>query len=165
MSANRYAGTCATCHTRVPAGQGYYDGNLWCAEPVRYEMMTMCPTAARWQEASDRKDAERRATQVAPEPTAEEIARRAQIACWSHGHECDAEAAAAYTAQRAEKIAAGEIVKGATVTVVKGRKVAHGTTGTVTWIGEDSYGKARVGFRTADGESIFTAMSNVTAAA
>ena len=80
MSANRYAGTCATCHTRVPAGQGYYDGNLWCAEPVRYEMMTMCPTAARWQEASDRKDAERRATQVAPEPTAEEIARRAQYA-------------------------------------------------------------------------------------
>ena len=88
-----------------------------------------------------------------------------RIACWSHGHECNAESAAAHTAQRAEKIAAGEIVKGATVTVVKGRKVAHGTTGTVTWIGEDSYGKARVGFRTADGESIFTAMSNVTATA
>jgi DnaJ-class molecular chaperone len=77
MSANRYPGTCATCHTRVPAGQGYYDGNLWCAEPVRYDgTMTMCPTAAGWQEASDRKDAERRATQVAPEPTAEEIAQR-----------------------------------------------------------------------------------------
>jgi hypothetical protein len=26
MSANRYPGTCATCHTRVPAGQGYYTG-------------------------------------------------------------------------------------------------------------------------------------------
>jgi len=85
------------------------------------------------------------------------------VACWSHGHECNADAAAAYTASRAAKIAAGEIVKGATVTVGKGRKVAHGTTGTVTWIGTDSYGKERVGFRTADGEMLFTAMSNVTA--
>lgn len=84
-----------------------------------------------------------------------------RIACWSQGHECNAEAAAAFAAARAEKIASGEIVKGATVTVVKGRKVAKGTTGTVTWIGEDSWGKARVGFRTAEGESIFTAMSNV----
>ena len=86
-----------------------------------------------------------------------------QIACWSQGHECNTEAAAAYAASRAAKIASGEIVKGATVTVVKGRKVALGTTGTVTWIGEDSWGKARVGFRTAEGESVFTAMSNVTA--
>ena len=84
-----------------------------------------------------------------------------QIACWSQGHECNPESAAAFAAARAEKIASGEIIKGATVTVVKGRKVAKGTTGTVTWIGEDSWGKARVGFRTADGESIFTAMSNV----
>ena len=88
-----------------------------------------------------------------------------QIACWSHGHECSPTAAAAYTASRAAKIASGEIIKGATVVVVKGRKVAHGTTGTVTWVGEDSYGKARVGFRTAAGESIFTAMSNVTTTA
>lgn len=85
------------------------------------------------------------------------------IACWSHGHVCDPGRATAYAASRAAKIAAGEIVKGATVTVVKGRKVAHGTTGTVTWIGTDSYGKPRVGFRTADGEMIFTATSNVTA--
>ena len=63
MATNRYAGTCATCHTRVPAGQGYYTGNLWCAEPVLYGQhdMKMCPTAALWQAASDRKDAERRA--------------------------------------------------------------------------------------------------------
>jgi DnaJ-class molecular chaperone len=77
MSANQYAGTCATCHERVAAGQGYYDGNLWCAEPVEYDAFTtMCPTAARWQEVIDRKNAQRRATQVAPEPTPEEIARR-----------------------------------------------------------------------------------------
>lgn len=88
-----------------------------------------------------------------------------QIACWSKGHECNPEIAAAYAAPRADKIASGEIVKGATVTVVKGRKVPLGTTGTVTWIGEDSWGKARVGFRTAEGESVFTAMSNVEVAA
>lgn len=88
-----------------------------------------------------------------------------RIACWSKGHECNPEIAAAYAASRADKIASGEIVKGATVTVVKGRKVPLGTTGTVTWIGEDSWGKARVGFRTAEGESVFTAMSNVEVAA
>ena len=78
-----------------------------------------------------------------------------QIACWSHCH----------AANRAEKIASGEIIKGATVVVVKGRKVAHGTTGTVTWVGLDSWGKPRIGFRTPEGESIFTAASNVTATA
>lgn len=77
---NRYAGACATCHTHVPAQQGYYDGNLWCAEPVRYDSMTMCPTAAKWQAAADKKAAEARAAYVAPEPTADEIARRNQYA-------------------------------------------------------------------------------------
>ena len=86
-----------------------------------------------------------------------------RIACWSHGHECNPEIAAARAAARAEKIASGEIIKGATVVVVKGRKVAHGTTGTVTWIGEDAYGKPRVGFRTDSGESVFTAASNLEA--
>ena len=76
MSTNRYAGACATCHERVSAGQGYYDGVLWCAEPVRYEDITMCPTAARWQAVADTKAAEQRATYVAPEPTPEDVARR-----------------------------------------------------------------------------------------
>ena len=77
MSANRYAGSCATCHERVPAGRGHMTGRtLWCKEPVEYDGMTMCPTAANWQKVIDRKDAERRAAYVAPEPTAEEIARR-----------------------------------------------------------------------------------------
>jgi hypothetical protein len=84
------------------------------------------------------------------------------IACWSHGHVCNPEIATAYTASRAAKIDAGEIIKGAQVVVVKGRKVAHGTTGIVTWMGTDNYGKPRIGFRTADGEMIFTATSNVT---
>lgn len=85
------------------------------------------------------------------------------IACWSAGHECSPTAAAAHAAAHASKIASGEIVKGARVVVVKGRKVAQGTTGTVTWIGEDAYGKARVGFRTDAGEVVFTAASNLEA--
>jgi hypothetical protein len=85
------------------------------------------------------------------------------VACWSTGHECNPEIAAAFTASRAAKIEAGQIIKGATVTVVKGRKVPLGTTGTVTWVGEDSWGKARIGFRTETGESFFTAASNVEA--
>jgi hypothetical protein len=84
-----------------------------------------------------------------------------RIACWSHGHECNPEAAAAHAAARAAEIESGAIIKGARVVVVKGRKVPLGTTGTVTWVGEDSWGKPRIGFRTADGESFFTATSNV----
>lgn len=83
------------------------------------------------------------------------------FACWGEQHTCDPEQAAAHAAYKASKIDAGEIVKGQTVTVVKGRKVPKGTTGTVAWIGEDNYGNARVGFKTADGEMVFTAQSNV----
>jgi hypothetical protein len=86
---------------------------------------------------------------------------RKSIACWSHGHECDPECAAAYVALRAIKIDAGEIIKGQTVTVVKGRKVAKGTTGVVLWTGEDAYGKTRIGFKSDDGKTHWTAASNV----
>lgn len=82
-------------------------------------------------------------------------------ACWSSGHECDPERAAAHAAYRATQIDAGEIIKGQTVTVIKGRKVAKGTTGIVFWVGEDSYGKGRIGFKGDDGETYWTATSNV----
>jgi len=88
-----------------------------------------------------------------------------RIACWSQGHECNPEHVESYAAFKAYRASEGEIVKGATVTVVKGRKVPHGTTGVVTWVGIDSYDKPRIGFRTADGESVFTATSNVQVSA
>lgn len=50
--------------------------------------------------------------------------------------------------------------KGKRVTVVKGRKVPVGTTGTVIWHGEGNYGW-RVGVKDADGEVHWTAASNV----
>lgn len=50
--------------------------------------------------------------------------------------------------------------KGATVEVVKGRKVPVGFTGTVIWIGEDGYGKTRVGIKNEAGEVQFTAADN-----
>jgi hypothetical protein len=83
--------------------------------------------------------------------------------CWSQPHTCDADQMAAYAALRASQLANGEIIKGQTVVVAKGRKVPKGTTGTITWIGEDNYGKARVGIRTDDGETVFTAQDNVEA--
>lgn len=81
--------------------------------------------------------------------------------CWAPTHECDPEQAAAHRVIRDAKIDAGEIVKGQTVEVVRGRKVPKGTTGTVIYIGEDGYGKSRVGIKTEDGETVFTATSNV----
>lgn len=80
--------------------------------------------------------------------------------CWSAPHECDPDRAAAHQAMHATKVDAGEIVKGQTVTVVRGRKVPKGTTGEIRWIGEDGYGKTRVGIMTDDGMQ-FTAASNV----
>lgn len=84
-----------------------------------------------------------------------------QVACWSQGHECDPEVAQAYATVQADKVDSGELIKGQTVTVVKGRKVAKGTTGVVFWIGEDSWGKGRIGFKDESGETFWTATSNV----
>jgi hypothetical protein len=51
--------------------------------------------------------------------------------------------------------------KGRTVTVVKGRKVPLGTTGTVIWTGPGYRGGERVGIKDAEGEVYWTAASNV----
>jgi hypothetical protein len=64
-------------------------------------------------------------------------------------------------------LAEREVKVGKTVQVVKGRKVAKGTEGVVFWVGPDRYKSSRwgtsyrVGFTTADGEKVFTAMTNV----
>lgn len=55
------------------------------------------------------------------------------------------------------------------VKVVKGRKVPFGTTGTVFWIGMRNYSKygywwsweVRVGIKTTEGETYFTAENNI----
>jgi hypothetical protein len=86
-----------------------------------------------------------------------------RYACWASRHECDPEAAERTAAAAARSIASGEIVKGQTVTVVKGRKVPKGTTGVVNFVGDSPYGW-RVGFRAEDGVQHFTAIANVEAA-
>ena len=50
--------------------------------------------------------------------------------------------------------------KGQEVTVVKGRKIPKGTTGIVFYSGEGQWGW-RIGFRTADGQELWTNLSNV----
>jgi hypothetical protein len=80
--------------------------------------------------------------------------------CWGR-HECDPAIKAAVAEARAVRLAAGSVEKGQKVRVVKGRKVPVGTTGTVTWVGEDSYGKARLGIRDDAGTIRWTAASNV----
>jgi hypothetical protein len=73
---------------------------------------------------------------------------------WQAAH---AEAEALRVANAQEQ---GQIIPGVTVEVVKGRKVAHGTRGVVFWHGNNGYGMS-VGMRTADGEKVFTAATNV----
>jgi hypothetical protein len=52
------------------------------------------------------------------------------------------------------------IARGATVTVVRGKKVPVGTSGVVFWTGDGPWGP-RVGFKTADGVTHWTAAANV----
>jgi hypothetical protein len=84
-------------------------------------------------------------------------------ACWDHSHECNPETAALYQARLARALEAGDIIVGQHVTVIKGRKLAKGTTGTISWVGMNDYGP-RVGIKTsADAEPIYTALTNVQA--
>ena len=83
------------------------------------------------------------------------------------GHKCKPnpqwkeDAAVIVAAQFEADLAAGNIVKQAPVVVFKGRKIPVGTTGIVTWIGEDNWGAARVGILTESGEVVYTAQANV----
>ena len=65
----------------------------------------------------------------------------------------------------AQAIAKGEVVKGQTVEVFKGRKVPKGTVGVVFWVApeEDGYGVVKVGFTTSEGVKHFTNIENVRA--
>lgn len=79
--------------------------------------------------------------------------------CFSNFHTCDAEEVENWTAYKAARLAEGAIIKGQTVTVVKGRKVPLGTVGIVFWVGENNWG-TQVGFKS-NGETYFTAITNL----
>jgi hypothetical protein len=67
------------------------------------------------------------------------------------------EAAAAEAKARGEHVGRGDHVK-----VVKGRKVPKGTEGEVFWVGKCKFsGRPRIGFNGFDGETYWTAASNV----
>lgn len=65
------------------------------------------------------------------------------------------------------KLTKGLLIKGQTVTVVKGRKVAKGTTGIIIWVQESPFADCnkpeRVGIKDAEGNVHFTAATNVVA--
>lgn len=67
--------------------------------------------------------------------------------------------------RHAQAIANGEVVKGQTVEVFKGRKVPKGTVGEVFWVAfePDHYGVVKVGLKTAEGVKHFTNIENVRA--
>lgn len=53
-----------------------------------------------------------------------------------------------------------EVVRGCPVKVTRGRKIPKGTEGRVFWIGQKQFG-VRVGFETDDGDTHWTAITNV----
>lgn len=82
--------------------------------------------------------------------------------CWSPSHVCDPGMVEWVAQQRAAQLSSGEIVKGQTVKVVRGRNVPKGTQGSIFWTGSSAYGK-RVGIRDENGKSWFTYEKNVEA--
>jgi|SRR5579859_4805352 len=57
-----------------------------------------------------------------------------------------------------------EVRVGSEVVVCRGKKIAIGTRGCVFWIGSDRWGKGRIGMTGADGQTHWTAASNVEVA-
>lgn len=56
------------------------------------------------------------------------------------------------------------VERGKTIVVVAGRKIPRGTKGECFWVGGTKYGM-RVGFKTPEGETMWTALPNVAVAA
>ena len=82
-------------------------------------------------------------------------------------HDCDPIEVDQYQKRIALAIATGQIVKGQKIEVIKGRKVAKGTTGVVFWIGYQMINGSeivdRVGFKSEDGTTYFINASNIEA--
>ena len=84
--------------------------------------------------------------------------------CWgSDFHVCDTGRSAHVESVKAYNEANGAILKGTEVVVVRGRKTPIGTEGVVFWLGEDNYGNANAGIKDAEGNTIWTAVSNLSA--
>ncbi|MFC9432744.1 hypothetical protein [Nocardia sp. NPDC057030] len=79
--------------------------------------------------------------------------------CYERIHACDPELAALHQAAHQRDLDAGHIVHGQHVTVVRGRKVPKGTTGTVFYAAQDTdytgNPYTRVGIRTQEGTTFF----------
>lgn len=82
--------------------------------------------------------------------------------CWTK-HECSDLAVAAHTVEKARKVIDGTLAKGATVEVVKGRKVAKGTVGIVRVLSTDGPYGDRVALAVEGTEGlVWTAATNVS---
>lgn len=80
--------------------------------------------------------------------------------CWFPQHRCNDVAVKLYQERIAEDIAEGKMIPGQSVIVARGRKIAKGTTGKITWVGQSEYGeRARV--QPDEGEAFFIALKNL----
>lgn len=90
---------------------------------------------------------------------------RRRPVCWAP-HQCNPYRRAQRAIEAAAALADGKLVKGQTVIVVKGRKVAKGTVGVIRWIGEDRYneGAQRFGLKVEGQDKlVYIAEANVAA--
>lgn len=82
------------------------------------------------------------------------------FSCYSPSHRCDPERVETYQAAVQRSIEAGEMIPGQQVIVARGRKIALGTTGKITWVGKSQFGeRARV--QPESGEAFFIPTKNL----
>lgn len=82
------------------------------------------------------------------------------FSCYARSHRCDPERVENYQAAVQRSIEAGEMVPGQQVVVARGRKIAKGITGKITWVGENEWGeRARV--QPESGEAFFIPTNNL----
>jgi hypothetical protein len=85
---------------------------------------------------------------------------RFNFSCYTRSHSCNPERVEEFQAAVQRSIAAGEMVPGQQVVVARGRKVPQGTTGKITWVGENEWGpRARV--QPESGEAFFIPTKNL----
>lgn len=89
------------------------------------------------------------------------------IMCYHGSHECNADSVRAFKLEHDEALAAGKIVHDQIVTVIRGRKVPKGTTGTIFYrvMAHDFKGNdiVKIGIKTAEGDTHFVNAAYVIA--
>lgn len=73
---NKFKGYCAGCAIAVPAGEGFYNGNVWCEEPTQRGGGSSVSACTRYHEREEKQKAEGEIRRAAFYASAEYVAQK-----------------------------------------------------------------------------------------